>query len=348
MPRLPRSIAFMPCLIAICILAAARASFVDQASTTQPQTPSKQGAVSVKVSGTGLTSIELGLDKLQSMPRATVKVKEKDGEEAAYEGVRVADILAAAGLKFGQSLRGERLSDYLLAEAGDGYRVVFALTELDPDFSDRVVLLADRRDGKAIEGRDGPLRIIVSDERKHARWVRNVAAMTIQSAAARPAETRPADATPLSLQDLHMRPIIGDLGVPLGTCADIEAVVVSGRDLSTKQDADSYLLRVTRVNGKALPEPALMRFDKSPFSDIKVAVDAFSLHEMKTGRKAARLTDQEIAELEKDYVGSTMHLIAYESGRFSGIPHNLPQDTPPWQDRIFGLSNKLDILEQLP
>ena len=35
-----------------------------------------------------------------------------------------------------------------MIEAADGYRVLFTLPELDSLFADKVVLLADRRDGK--------------------------------------------------------------------------------------------------------------------------------------------------------------------------------------------------------
>jgi hypothetical protein len=50
--------------------------------------------------------------------------------------------------------------------------VVFALIELDPRFTAKTVLVADQRDGAAI-GADGPLRLVVPDEKHHARWVRN-------------------------------------------------------------------------------------------------------------------------------------------------------------------------------
>jgi hypothetical protein len=145
--------------------------------------PTTSSAVELSISGAGLTTTHVGLDKLASLPRATLKVKEKqDNVENTYEGVRMADILSQAGMKFGQSLRGARLADYLLAEDPKGYRVVFALTELDGEFSDRVVLIANRRDGAPIAPPEGPLRIIVSDEHKHARWLRNVAKLTILSA----------------------------------------------------------------------------------------------------------------------------------------------------------------------
>ncbi len=68
---------------------------------------------------------------------------------------------------------------YLVVEAADGYRAVFALSELDPAFTDRVILLADRRDGQPISTRDGPLQVVVPGEKKHARWVRQVIRLKI-------------------------------------------------------------------------------------------------------------------------------------------------------------------------
>jgi hypothetical protein len=45
-----------------------------------------------------------------------------------------------------KDLRGDRMVTYVEVGAADGCRVVLALPEIDPAFSDRVILLADRRD----------------------------------------------------------------------------------------------------------------------------------------------------------------------------------------------------------
>jgi hypothetical protein len=79
----------------------------------------------------------------------------------------------------GEQLRGKNMALFLLVEAADGYRAVFALPEIDPAYTDRIILLADRRDGKALSATEGPLRIIVPDEKRHARWVRQVVGLKI-------------------------------------------------------------------------------------------------------------------------------------------------------------------------
>jgi hypothetical protein len=88
--------------------------------------------------------------------------------------VRVIDVLAKAGVPTGKDLRGRAMALYVVVDAADDYRAVFALAELDGAFSDRVVLLADRRDGKPLSPSVGPLQIIVPGEKKYARWVRQV------------------------------------------------------------------------------------------------------------------------------------------------------------------------------
>jgi hypothetical protein len=69
-----------------------------------------------------------------------------------------------------------------LVEARDGYQVVFALAELDKDFTDRRIILADKVDGKSLSPADGPFRIIVQDEKKPARCIKQVTGIKIQFA----------------------------------------------------------------------------------------------------------------------------------------------------------------------
>lgn len=93
----------------------------------------------------------------------------------------MSDVLKMAGIPTGESLRGKQLVKYLLVDARDGYQVVFALAELDSAFTDREVLLADRRDGNPLSAEEGPLRIVVVGEKRAARWVRQVRELRIGS-----------------------------------------------------------------------------------------------------------------------------------------------------------------------
>jgi DMSO/TMAO reductase YedYZ molybdopterin-dependent catalytic subunit len=115
----------------------------------------------------------------EKLPRQKVEVK-----DVRYEGVSLAEVLRFAGVPFDGHLRGPRVANYVLIEAADGYRATFALAEIDPSLTEKVVLLADRQDGKPLSESAGPYRIVVPDDKIHSRWVRQVTRITVQSPAA--------------------------------------------------------------------------------------------------------------------------------------------------------------------
>jgi hypothetical protein len=98
---------------------------------------------------------------------------------AHFDGVPLAAVLALAGVQLGDTLRGPRMAEALLVEAGDGYKVVFALAEVDPAFATREIILADKRDGKALDAKEGPYRIVAPGDSRPARWVRQVTALRV-------------------------------------------------------------------------------------------------------------------------------------------------------------------------
>ena len=160
------------------------------------------------------------------------------------------------------------------------------------------------------------------------------------------AEDPPAKKAPLSIAELNERPVIGELGIPLGTCGEIQATIIAGRDLRLKQYVSAYLLSVTHVAGKKLATPVNLRFGSAPGAMVDLASDAFELHELKTGKKTGMLTGEKIQELEKGYVGKTVKLTVYEVGGFRGTPRNFPKGELGGADVGFGFSTSLVILRE--
>lgn len=119
---------------------------------------------------------------LQALPRKSLAVTDDKGVRVTYDGVAVVELLRRAGVPLGTQLKGPSMKLYVIADASDGYRVVFALPEFDPAFTDRVIILADRRDGHALTPPEGPFRLIVPGEKRHARWVREVTALDVEEA----------------------------------------------------------------------------------------------------------------------------------------------------------------------
>ena len=101
------------------------------------------------------------------------------GSSATFEGVALEAVLEKAGVEFGQTLKGKRLASCLLVDAADGYRVVIALPELDPAFTDKQFVLAFLKDGKVLDEKEGPYRIVIPEEKRMARWVRQVTTLKI-------------------------------------------------------------------------------------------------------------------------------------------------------------------------
>src|SRR5262245_10370429 len=125
----------------------------------------------LQVAGDVEHQLTLSPDDLAKMPRATVTTV-SDGVETAYEGVWVHEVLKKAGAPQGSALRGKALASYVLAEAQDGYQVVFSLAELDPGFIDNQILLADSANGKPLFGAQGRFRLVVPKDKHGARSIR--------------------------------------------------------------------------------------------------------------------------------------------------------------------------------
>lgn len=116
---------------------------------------------------------------LDGLPHVKVATPEHSSPSVTFEGVTLKSVLEKAGVTFGESMKGKRLAACLLVEAADGYQAVIALPELDPAFTDKQVLLALLRDSKPLPEKDGPYRIVIPDEKRMARWVRQVTTLKI-------------------------------------------------------------------------------------------------------------------------------------------------------------------------
>ena len=110
---------------------------------------------------------------IASLSHTKLRAKAHD-VESEFSGVLLVDMLKSIGVEFGEKLRGKRASDVVIIEAGDGYRTALSLLEIDPATTDKVVLLADQKDGKPLEEKEGPLRLVIPDEKRPVRWIRMV------------------------------------------------------------------------------------------------------------------------------------------------------------------------------
>jgi DMSO/TMAO reductase YedYZ molybdopterin-dependent catalytic subunit len=147
------------------------------------QTP--PAAAELRIAGAVSTPLVLTVADLKKMPRKTLSVvNPHDKKKENYEGVVLEDLLAKAGVPRGEQLRGASMATYVIAEAMDGYRVVFSLAELDSGILESEVIVADTMDGAPLSAQQGPFRLVAPHEKRPARWVRMLKAITVVRAPA--------------------------------------------------------------------------------------------------------------------------------------------------------------------
>lgn len=125
--------------------------------------------------------VKLSKEALAKLPRKTIKVTEGNGKDAEYEGYALDEVLKLAKVPMGNELRGRTFAQMVvIADASDVGRAVYALAEVEPSFSDKVILLADKCDGKALGADEGPFRMILPSDKRHARWLRQVKGLMVK------------------------------------------------------------------------------------------------------------------------------------------------------------------------
>jgi hypothetical protein len=119
-------------------------------------------------------SLTLSPAELAALPHTTVTVFNAHTKaKETYSGVPLVTLLARLGVPQGESVRGPLFMTGVIAEGTDGYKVLYALAEVDPTIHEGQVLVADTEDGSPITA-DGAFKIISTGEKRPARWVRNL------------------------------------------------------------------------------------------------------------------------------------------------------------------------------
>jgi hypothetical protein len=120
------------------------------------------------------------------MPHQHAEVSDH-GTPARFEDLPLLHVLRDAGAPLDKAMRGPNLSKCIVVTALDGYRVVFALAEFDPEFGDAGAILSDRRDGKALDAKEGPFRRVIPRDKRAARSVRQVSQVVLTDCGLPPA-----------------------------------------------------------------------------------------------------------------------------------------------------------------
>ncbi len=117
---------------------------------------------------------------LATLPHKTVTLYNEHAKASqTYGGVELIELLKPLGVV--EKPHGKEFRLYVVAEGADGYQVVYSIGEVTPDVHDGTVMVADSLNGKPV-GEMGPLQLVMTGEKRPARWVHNLAAIRVKTA----------------------------------------------------------------------------------------------------------------------------------------------------------------------
>jgi len=145
-----------------------------QMEHSAPSTPSTQLTVSYDGKTTTYSPAEFA-----ALPHKSVTVfNAHSRKNETYSGVVLSDLLSKVGVPSGEKVRGKVFMTGVVAEGMDHYGVLYSLAEVDPSIHTGDVIVADTMDGQKLT-KDGAFKMVSSEERRPARWVRNLTSISV-------------------------------------------------------------------------------------------------------------------------------------------------------------------------
>ena len=175
-------------LLALCLQFAGNcpAGMAQEMHDTSVSQPSEQ----LEIRGLDGTKQTVTPADLKGMPRKTVTVfNGHSKKQESYGGVLLSDVLAKSDAPLGAKLKGRMYMTGVIAEGTDGYQVLYSVAEVDPAMHSGDVIVADTVDGQPL-GKNGAFQLVNSEDKRPARWVRNMDRIVVVPVEAAPGKTK--------------------------------------------------------------------------------------------------------------------------------------------------------------
>jgi hypothetical protein len=170
-----RSSVFAIPALAFTLLAGQSTLVAQQMEHSAPSTPSTQLTIKTYEGKT----LNFSPEELAALPHKQVSVFNAHSKaNETYSGVLLADLLGKAGVPLGENVRGKLFMTGIVAQGMDNYSVLYSLAEVDPSIHTGDVIVADTLDGQKL-GKDGAFKMVSSEEKRPARWVRNLTSISV-------------------------------------------------------------------------------------------------------------------------------------------------------------------------
>jgi hypothetical protein len=127
--------------------------------------------------------VKLSLGALRAMQQVTIKVMDNhEHVQQTYTGVPLVELMRKVGAPDAAGVKGKALSEYIVAVGADKYQVVLSLAEIEPAFHPGSILVTDMLNGKPLDTKQGPFKLVVEQDHEPARWVHNLVRLELRPA----------------------------------------------------------------------------------------------------------------------------------------------------------------------
>ena len=140
-------------------------------------------STSLTITGLGGASRTLSPDEFRALPHTTVQVHNAHAnKDESYSGVLVKDLLTLAPAP-ANSRNVSGNMQVVVAGATDRFHVAITLCDTNPECRSGQAIVADTQDGAPIAA-DGAFKLILTEDKKPARWARNLQSLTVKAVSA--------------------------------------------------------------------------------------------------------------------------------------------------------------------
>jgi hypothetical protein len=143
----------------------------------------------IHIEGTAIKPSDWSVEQIQTQLATQIKPVEYNSKGAAhtFSCVPLVSVLKAAGVqtdfamkgKMDPKLKNPQMRQAIVVSGRDGYTVVFSLAEALPMVGNRAIWVALEEDGRPLSQSDGPVRLIVPEDKMPARGVHQVESIDV-------------------------------------------------------------------------------------------------------------------------------------------------------------------------
>lgn len=133
------------------------------------------------VGGQVYNPLVLTMDNLRAYPSQTAEVtylSSEDTVNASFTGVLLWEILSNAQVNFNADIGNDKLGFYIVATGSNGFQVVIAWGEIDPEFGNQPILVAYEKDGTALD----TAQLVVPGDSRGGRYVSGLVSLEVRDA----------------------------------------------------------------------------------------------------------------------------------------------------------------------